>query len=149
MSGMIPIDLTEVGLKDGKQIGIITGVKLQVKSGEKWNNDGTTTIETVDEWTSHPRQASESDENGKYKALSRIALWIQFPESNNQGLNHHLYMSDASLPMLKGFLSAAGVSLGAEGFDPFNLLNCNIGCNVVTEENDQGSQQSIKSVYRA
>jgi len=147
---IVPIDLTNVGLRDGSFIGIITSVELQVKTGEKWNNEGTTKCETVEEWLQYPRQTSEPDERGKFKALSRIHLRINFPELNGQSTTHDLYMSDASLPMLKEFLTKAGLEYGTDGFNPFDLLNRNIGCKIVTEEDEEyGTNYRIKSVYKA
>ena len=116
--GIIPVDLTRVGVKDGSFEAVIHAVDYIVKTGEKWNKAGMSKV-AFDEWL------------GFADELRGLNLLIKLPEQGNQVVFHKLFMAESSLPFVERVFTAAGVEFEMTGFDPDLLVGRPIGVKVV------------------
>lgn len=125
------IDLNAVirGVPDGTHIGIIQKVEYQIKTGEKWNNEGTTNVSREEFDFVDPDNA-------------RMHITIGVPGHGN--IWHDLYFSEKSLGFVQSFYKALGCKLSdlIEGMS--------IGIKVVTkEEAGYTPKSTIAKVFKA
>jgi len=133
------LDLTGVGVTPEKGIATIVTVECQEKSsaeGAKWNKDGTSTVE-YDVWKQVPNE------------LKRLHITMSIPEVAGY-VWHDLYFSPKALRFTKDFLTAAGVSITPQGFNPFEMLGKTVGYSGVNEDSGEyGIQFKFKNFFRA
>lgn len=130
------VDLTQVDVISGEVEGVVQKLEYQIKTGEKWNNAGTSTVEK-DVWENHPDGAT-----------ARIHLTIAVPGKGN--LFHDLYFSDKAMPMTKRALKQMGVVFTPQGYNPDDALNAHIGMTVTVEEQAGYEPRSnIAKFYKA
>lgn len=135
---IIPVDLTTAGLvKDGTYRATIQKIELQAKVGDKWNKDGTTIIDNVDEWLAF--------------GLDRIRIRCElFLPEIGQRLWHDVYFSEGALWNTKRFVDACGVQYDQNGFNPEDLLNKDLIIDVVIKEDPEyGPRNEITSFKKA
>ena len=131
----LDVDLTKVDLIEGEVTGEVKKIEYQIKTGEKWNNQGTTTV-TKDEWLN-----AEG-------SLSRIHFIIAVQGKGN--LFTALYFSEPAMPMTKRALAAMGVAFTPQGYDPDEALGKVVGMSVVVEEPSGFDPRSVvKKFYKA
>jgi len=131
----LDVDLTKVDLIEGEVIGDVKKLDYQIKTGEKWNNQGTTTVDK-EAW-----MKSEDD-------LARIHLTIAVQGKGN--LFHDLYFSEKAMPMTKRALVAMGVKFTPTGYDPDEALGTTVGMSVIVDEPAGYEPRSIvKKFYKA
>jgi len=113
--GILDIDLTKVsdGVGEGAHTGTIQKVEYQIKTGQKWNNKGTTTV-------------SQEDFNNADPNLARMHITINIPGQGN--IWHDLYFSEKSLGFAKSFYKALGCGLNED------ILGKTIGIKVALKE---------------
>lgn len=115
------VDLTKVDVIEGDHQGEVKKLEYQVKTGEKWNNEGTSTV-TKDEWMNAP------------DAFARLHLTIAIPGKGN--IFHDFYFSEKAMPMTKRGLEKMGVTFTADGYDPDEALGKTVGMNIVMQAQD-------------
>lgn len=127
---IVDLDLTGIGVvPDGVHVAQVVGVEYQVKSGEKWNYDGTTTV-TFEEWATYPADLRRLHYSLK---TQHGMVWLD------------CYLKDTALPILKRFLKACGVNVSKGGFDPEEALGKEV---VVTVESDENGSPRITKVEK-
>jgi len=115
----VPVDLTGVGVvPDGTHEGLIQDVQYQVKTGEKWNKDGTTTV-TDEEWSKYPMENR------------RLNLVINTPHGM---IFHAIYMVEGGLSFVKQAVVAAGASFGKDGFDPQEMVGKRVRVQTINDD---------------
>ena len=135
MSGIIPIDVQSAGtIEPNNYDAVVAKVDYQVKTGEKWNQDGTTTVSKEEFITAD-------------HGLARIK--VQFNIDGHGPLWREFYMSEKARVFLKDFLHAANVPFSKEGFDPDDAVGNTIGLKVaLKDEGEYGMKNDIASFYR-
>jgi len=131
MPGIFDIDLSKVrvGIADGPHTGTIQKVEYQLKTGELWNNEGTTAITREEMNTADP-------------AMVRMHITIGVPGQGN--IWHDLYFSEKSMGFVKTFYKALGCELADD------ITGKTIGINVITKEDPAyGEQTRISKVFKA
>ena len=113
------IDLSQVtdGVPEGSHEAIITKVEYQVKVGEKWNNDGTETVDAV-RFMDFPVEKR------------RLRLTLAVPGKGN--IWEEFYLTEKSLPFLKRLWKACKLVPGK--LDPDQLLNAHVGIKVIIKD---------------
>ena len=134
----LAVDLTAVNLvPEGNHEALITDVKYQVKTGEKWNNEGTTTV-SFEDWLPYPLE----------KRRIHLTLQPQTP-GVNQFLWHDLYMIPTAAGFVKDWVRAAGVYFDKDGYDPDEFAGKTVGVSVIIKEETPGMQRNeITKVYK-
>lgn len=133
--GRIPIDVTVAGATpEGDYLGTVTKMQYQVKVGEKWNQDGTKSCDTVEEWLDFPVD------------MRRLHATIKL-EKDGKGFGNEwndLYMKESALGFTKTFLQACGVAFDKTGFDADDCLNKQVAVHVaVSEDPVHGMQTNL------
>ena len=127
------IDLSAVssgGVPDGTHTGTIQKVEYQIKTGEKWNQEGTTNV--------------SRDEFNITNDLSKARMHITIGVPGLGNIWHDLYFSEKALGFVKSFYKALGCNLTDE------IEGKSIGISVVTkEEPGYDSRPSISKVFKA
>jgi len=139
------IDLTTVGTApDGTYTGCaISKYTLQAKTGEKWNNDGTTNIDVneFDKWLAYG-----SD-------LQRVRVHFSIPPQDSLKVavqvSRDYYMKDSALPFLKDLFKAASAPFDEGGFDFDDLLGKQVTLELVTKESNGYTRQEVLKVTSA
>ena len=117
----VPIDLTSVGeIPAGPYVATVQNLTLQVKTGEKWNKDGTMDVQDHSEFFKYP--------------VEQQRLHYQLFVPGKGGLWHDLYLTEKSLGFAKAFMRACGVAFDKDGFDPFECIGKQVGIDVVSEQ---------------
>lgn len=129
------VDLTKVDVIEGDfKDAEVKKVEYQIKTGEKWNNEGTSTV-TKDQWE------NAADE------LARLHLTIAIPGKGS--LFHDFYFSEKALPMTKRALTAIGVAFKAEGYNPDDAIGRKVGIVVaIKEEGGYEPRPNIVKFYK-
>jgi hypothetical protein len=114
----LKIDLTQVGVvPDGIHEGIITDIQYQVKTGEKWNREGTASL-TREEWENYPLETK------------RLHLTIM---TNHGNVWHDLYLMPSAWGFVKEAVKAAGVAFDQSGFEPEDFRGKRVSITVVND----------------
>jgi len=133
---IVDVDVTTAGLiPAGDHQAIVAKLEYQVKSGEKWNQDGTQTVE-LEEW--------------KKWGVDKKRLHYSLSIPGKGMLFHDLYVMPTALGFVKTFLKATGVSFTKEGFNPEEAVGRNIGISVIIKEDaDYGDTNKIVKVFKS
>ena len=132
---IVDIDVTGAGLMPaGEYVAVVQKLEYQVKSGLKWNQEGTQTVE-LEEWLRWG-----IDKRRLHYTLAIPGKGILF---------HELYVTPESLVFLKRFLRATGVDYSKSGFDPEAAVGKNIGLSIIIKEDPlYDDTNRIAKVYR-
>lgn len=109
-------DLTKVDMIEGDLIAVVKKVEYQQKTGDKWNNEGTTTVDKAT-W--------ENVEDSK--ARIRLSLYVE----GKGFIFTELYFSERAMPMTKRALAQCGVNFTTSGYDPDEAVGKSVGISVV------------------
>jgi len=113
---LIPVDVTTANIiPSGNYKAIVRGLTYQIKTGEKWNKDGTTEV-MFEEWLKHPLD------------LRRVHLILLIAEKGL--LFHQLYMVETAAGFMAAFLRATKVPITKEGFDIELSIEKEVGVDV-------------------
>lgn len=128
------IDLTTAGgPPDGVHLMTINKVEYQVKTGEKWNKEGTSTV-TAEEAIAYPRENV------------RIHLTLAIAGAGN--FWHDLYLGESSAGFRKQFCQAANIPLKNVNYD--ELVGKQIlGTLTTSEREGYGARQQLSKVAKA
>ena len=132
---LIPVDLTSVGLQEGSYVGRITKIEYQIKVGEKWNKDGIESV-PIEEMLKYPVEKQ------------RVHLTILIPEKG-ENIWHDLYLMESAKGFVKDVCEAAGVPYTTAGFDSEELLNKEVGIQVILKQSaGYSARPEIAKVYK-
>jgi hypothetical protein len=133
---IVPIDVTTAGLiKEGQYVATVQSVKYQIKTGEKWNADGTTDTD-FDTWSAYGADSK------------RLHYTIAVPSQGN--VFHDLYVMDKALGFVKEFFKKCNAPFSKEGFDPEAPVGKQIGLEIgIKDEPDWGERNTIKFLKAA
>ena len=131
----IPLDVTTAGvIPAGDYVGTISTLKYQIKTGDKWNKDGTsdTDGETFQSFGDDKR---------------RLHYTILIPGKGN--IFHDLYLMPAAAGFVQQFLKSAGVGYDKTGFDPEEAVGKEIGLQIAVEDvADYGPRNLVSKFYK-
>jgi len=123
--GRVRVDVTKAGMvPEGIHDAQVTGCKYQIKTGEKWNKDGTKTVE-FPEWDA----ASDSPR--------RTQMVVHVAGSGN--MFYDLYDQENCAFMFNNFLKACGVEFDENGYDLEETVGSHIKVEVGYSTNADGS----------
>ena len=130
--GKLGLDVTTGGLvPDNTYTATVDSVELQIKTGAKFNKDGTTTVDAAT-FENAPTQGMETDpDTGEQvlKAKSRVHFMFKTEKGN---VFHDVYMNDKSMEFIKKAWDALGVVYDKDGFDPNDIIAC-VGKQVIVD----------------
>lgn len=117
---VVPIDLTIANLiPAGTYTGVVNKVTYQIKTGEKWNKEGTSDV-SFDEFNNF------SDDK------RRLHYNLKIPGKG--GLFHDVYLMESARGFAQAFYNACGTSMTKAGFDPEACIGNQIGITVTVED---------------
>jgi hypothetical protein len=130
--GRIGVDLSVANLtKDGIYTGKVIKLDYQVKTGDKWNQEGTSNV-SFDDFAASPDPARK-----------RLHYTISIPGQGNHF--NDLYMKESALGFTQAFMKACGVEYDKTGFDPDDAIGKDVQVEVTTSEDDEfGFQNNFK-----
>ena len=139
--GVVPIDLNMAGLIPANSYtATITGLDYQIKTGAKWNKDGTEKVD-FDTWAAHE------------DALRRLNYEYSFTYTDKAGnaregklWGQYYKIGGGGGVFLRDMFKAAGVDY-SDGFDPDSALNQTVGLNVAIEDNAEYGAKNIIADY--
>jgi len=119
--GRLDQDITEAGeIPAGQHTALVQKMDYQVKTGDKWNNDGTKTVEK-EEWEKFP------DDKARVQYTLKVGGASAF---------HELYFTEKSLGFVKRFLAACGVPPTKGGYNPEDAIGRQVVITITTVEKD-------------
>lgn len=131
---LLEIDLTAVGLlPEGDYVGVVSKLDYQVKTGEKWNADGTSTVD-FDNFKNVPT------------SNKRLHYSISVPGKGNVFAD--FYLMENALGFIKGFVKACGVEFSRQGFDPESVLQKQVGLKIGIQEDPLYGDKNTISYYK-
>lgn len=134
--GRIDIDVTAAGkMPEGNYSATVVKIEYQVLTGEKWNNEGTTTVD-FDSWVA----ARNTDKR------VRAHITLNVPGKGN--IWHDLYIKEGALGFVRQFLTACQVHFGKEGFDFDLCIGKQVGITIVIKEDEYGVDSKISKLYK-
>jgi hypothetical protein len=131
--GRVPTDLTKANLIDaGDYIGNVSKLNYQVKTGDKWNQEGTSTV-TCEEWTAAPPVG----DNGK--SIRRLQFVIGIPGKGNHF--NDLYTDG----FIQQFMKATDTPYDKDGYDPDEAVGKQVAVEVgIVDDPEYGMQNTFK-----
>lgn len=141
--GRVKTDLTVANLvKTDTYTGQVAKLNYQIKTGDKWNQEGTTNVD-FEQWVEAPASSGIDPESGKEITHKRLQYIISLPGQGNHF--NDLYMTTTSLGFVQSFMIACGVEYDSSGFDPDDAIGKSVGVEVTTNETEQyGFQNEFK-----
>ena len=131
---IIPLDVTIAGLiPEGQHTATVAKLDYQIKTGDKWNKDGTSTT-TFDEWSKFDAQRK------------RLHYVISVPGRGN--IFHDLYVMESAAGFVQSFLKACGVPYSKEGFDAEACIGRQVGINMGIKEDPNYGPQNTFTFYK-
>lgn len=129
----LSIDLTTTGLiPEGEHVAIVQNLEYQVKTGSSWNYEGTTTVQSFDDYEGFEQ---------------RLRYTFNIPGKGN--IYQDFYLKESALPFLKNFLIAAGVPFKKDGFDPEEALGKQVSLVIIYKDDGYGIKNVISKIKKA